>query len=160
MEPSTLKNLSSALASSLQGSMYLPGHEGYASEIATFNTAIEHTPDLVVGAISNGDILESVRLAKHYGYSVAVQATGHGALEPIQSGVLISTRRLDQVSIDGDTCTATIAAGAKWKTVIAEADRYGLTPIAGTSVDLGVVGYILGGVLDRLLVAMGSAPTI
>ncbi len=145
MEQNPRKSFLLELASCLKGSIYDPYSEGYASEIAAYNTAVVHTPDVVVGAASKNDIIESVRLARRYGYSVAVQSTGHGAMEPITSGVLISTRNLDQVSIDVNTSTATIAAGVKWNKVLEAAAKHDLTPISGSSVDVGVVGYILGG---------------
>jgi hypothetical protein len=145
MEQNPLKSFILELASCLKGPLYVPHSEGYASEIAAYNRAVEHTPDVVVGATSERDIIESVRLARQYGYSVSVQNTGHGALEPITSGVLISTRRLDQVSIDVGTSTATIAAGVKWGKVFEAAAIHGLTPISGSSMDVGVVGDILGG---------------
>jgi hypothetical protein len=138
-----------ALTSRLEGPIYTPGSEGYAPEITPFNTAVEHTPDVVIGAMSNTDIVETVRLARQYGHPISIQTTGHGALEAI-TGVLISTRRMSQVSIDADSCIAMIAAGVRWGSVIDEAAKYGLAPIAGSSTDVGVVGYILGGGLGPL----------
>lgn len=101
------------LTSCVKGPVYVPDDEGYGAEISPYKTAVVHTPDVVVGAISTIDIAETVRLARRHGFSAAVQATGHGALDPIKSGVLISTKRMDQVRIDPDTCTATIVAGVK-----------------------------------------------
>ncbi len=139
------KSLLLELTPCVEGPVYLPCSEGYASEIAAYNTAVVHTPEIVVGAASDTDIVETVRLARRYGYAVAVQSTGHGAMEAITAGVLISTRRLDQVSVDVDTSTATIAAGVRWNTVFEAGAQHDLTPIAGSSKDVGVVGYILGG---------------
>ena len=150
MNQNTLKSFSAELATCLEGSVYTPSGEGYASEIAGYNTAVIHTPDVVVSAASGTDIAKTMRLSRQYGYSVAVQSTGHGALEPITSGVLVSTRKLDQVSIDVDTCTAVIAAGVRWNKVLEAATKHNLTPVSGSSSDVGVVGYILGGGIGPL----------
>ncbi len=140
----------SALSHSIKGRIFLPADEEYALEIPAFNTSVIHRPDVVVAAISTNDILTAVRLANQYGYSFSVQATGHGALEPITSGMLISTRGMNKVSVDPKTSIASISASAKWKDVNAAAIQHGLFPIAGASVDVGVVGYILGGGLGPL----------
>ena len=48
-------------------------------------------------------------------------------------------------TVDPDTRVATIGAGARWSDVVPVADAHGLTPIAGSSANVGVAGYLLGG---------------
>ncbi|MEO8181345.1 MAG: FAD-binding oxidoreductase [Deltaproteobacteria bacterium] len=139
-----------ALLGRVSGQVYAPGEAGYAQEIAGFNTAIVHTPDLVVVPESARDVVEAVRYAREQGHRVSVQATGHGAHAPITSGLLVSTRRLQHVSVVRETRTARIGAGTRWQALIAAAAEYGLAPIAGSSVTVGVVGYLLGGGLGPL----------
>jgi hypothetical protein len=64
--------------------------------------------------------------------------------------MLVSTRRLDTVRVDSQRALATIGGGARWSAVIAAAAEHGLAPIAGSSVSVGVVGYLLGGGLGPL----------
>lgn len=142
--------MTSTFASKLSGQAYAPGEAGYTTEIAGFNTAVVHTPELVVAAATAADVVEAVRFARAQGQRVTVQSTGHGAHTPIGSGLLISTRRLDGVAVDARTRTATIGAGARWAAVVAAAAEHGLAPIAGSSANVGVVGYILGGGLGPL----------
>jgi FAD/FMN-containing dehydrogenase len=139
-----------AFRARVRGPVFTPGDAGYAPEIAVFNTAVVQTPELVVGAASSDDILESVRVARELGLCVSVQGAGHGGLRPVRSGVLITTRRLDQVSIDPGSRIATIGAGTRWSKVVAAAGEHGLAPICGSSTDVGVVGYLLGGGLGPL----------
>lgn len=146
----SLQNLLSALKQNIKGAVYIPSDEEYAEEIAAFNTAIHHTPDIVVSVASGTDIQISVQLAKQYGFDVTCQATGHGAYTAMTSGLLISTRHLNQVSIDPDTSIASIGAGARWQDVIPHALEYNLAPISGSSSSVGVVGYLLGGGLGPL----------
>lgn len=138
-----------ALAKRLTGPLLLPDDPGYAPEIAPFNMAVSHTPDLVVGAESTADVTEAVRFAGEHGLGVTVQATGHTE-SAITSGLLVSTRRLDRVEVDPETRTATIGAGVRWESVVAAAAKHGLAPVAGASGVVGVVGYLLGGGIGPL----------
>jgi FAD/FMN-containing dehydrogenase len=65
-------------------------------------------------------------------------------------GLLVSTRRLDTLTIDPAAGTARIGAGMKWARVIEAAAPYGLAPLTGSSSDAGAVGYTVGGGLGPL----------
>jgi FAD/FMN-containing dehydrogenase len=138
------------LASRLSGVVLEPTDPGFADEVAGFNTAAVHIPALVVGAASESDVVEAVRFAAAHDLPVRVQATGHGAHVPVTDGLLITTRRMDAVSVDPVDRVATVQAGARWAAVIAAAAPYGLAPITGSAASVGVVGYLLGGGLGPL----------
>jgi hypothetical protein len=63
---------------------------------------------------------------------------------------MISTRRMQGVTIDRMRGTARIEAGVKWAKVLEAAAPFGLTGLCGSSSDVGVVGYTLGGGLGSL----------
>lgn len=147
----------SALAAELTGPLLLPGSAGYEQEIAGFNTAVCHQPDLVVGAATAGDVQAVMRYANAHGLPVGVQATGHGATAPVDVGVLISTRRLNALTVDPIARTATVGAGVRWREVIAAAAVHGLAPLSGTSSDVSAVGYTLGGGLPVMGRTFGFA---
>jgi hypothetical protein len=138
-----------SLAERLTGPLLRPEDAGYALEIAPYNTAITHTPDLVVGAETAADVRESVRFAGEHGLGVTAQATGHTSAA-VTSGLLVSTRRLDRVAVEAETGTATIGAGARWESVVTAAAEHGLAPVTGSSTAVGVVGYLLGGGIGPL----------
>jgi FAD/FMN-containing dehydrogenase len=140
----------SALAETVAGRVLRPGDEGYAEEVAAFNVSRQHTPDVVVAARSADDVAAAVRWAGEHGLPVGVQATGHGAVVPITNGVLISTRALDEVTIDTERRTARVGAGVKWRRVLDAAAEHGLAGLCGSTSDVGVVGYTLGGGLPVL----------
>ncbi|WP_290049699.1 FAD-binding oxidoreductase [Amycolatopsis solani] len=121
-----------------------PGQDGYAEEVAGFQTAVPSSPAVVVAAESAEDVAAAVRYAAEHGLPVAVQATGHG-LTAGTDGVLISTRRMTGVEIDAPARTARVEAGARWGAVIEAAGAHGLAPLSGSSPDVGVVGYTLAG---------------
>jgi hypothetical protein len=146
-----------SLATELRGPLLRPDDIGYREEIAAFNAAIAHRPDLVVGATSTDDVCAAVRYAADNDTPVAVQATGHGATKPFIGGLLITTSRMNAVSIDAAQRTATVAAGPAWRAVIDEAAPHGLAPLSGSSSGVGAVGYTLGGGLPVMCRTFGFA---
>jgi FAD/FMN-containing dehydrogenase len=138
------------LREQVAGIVLYPEETGYAEELAGFNLAITHTPEIVVGIESANDAREVIQFAAENHLKIAVQSTGHGAHAPVTSGILISTRRLDGVSIDPAARRATIGAGARWGAVVDAAAEHGLAPITGSSPTVGVAGYLLGGGIGPL----------
>jgi FAD/FMN-containing dehydrogenase len=138
------------LAARVKGSILIPGDSGYEPEVTPFNLSAHHTPAVAVGVVDADDVVGAVRWAGARSLSVAVQATGHGAHVSFTSGVLISTKRMQSLSIDPERRLARIGAGVKWRAVIEAAAPYGLAPLNGSSSDVGAVGYTLGGGLPVL----------
>ena len=138
------------LTSRVLGPVLLPDDDGFADEVLAYNRAVVHRPDVVVGATSTDDVVEAVRWAATQNLPLTVQATGHGARRPVMSGVMVTTRRITGVTVDAATGIATIGAGSAWTDVVPVADAAGLTPVAGASTHVGVVGYLLGGGLGPL----------
>ncbi|MEV5155317.1 FAD-dependent oxidoreductase [Streptomyces werraensis] len=143
--------------SEIRGPVLRPGDDGYAEEVTGFNLAALRTPDVVVGASGTDDVVAALRWASATGTPVGVQATGHGANYPLDQGLLISTRRMTDVRVDPERGTATVAAGARWRDVLAAAAPYGLAGLCGTSTNVGAVGYTVGGGLPVLGRAYGYA---
>ena len=138
------------LQSRVAGPVRTPSDDGFIEAVSGFNLYFSNTPDAVVGVMSANDIVESVRFAAENDLTVSVQATGHGAHHLIDGGILLDTSRLDSVSIDQDARLAKIGAGTRWAAVVAAAAPLGLAPITGSSTNVGVVGYTLGGGLGPL----------
>nr|WP_246204340.1 FAD-binding oxidoreductase [Streptomyces tailanensis] len=135
----------------------VPGDPGYEEEAAGFQTGFVRRPDVVVGAASAGDVVAAVTHAAGAGLPVEVQTTGHGVPGPCEGGVLITTRRMDGVTVDPVARTGRVQAGVRWGEVVAAAEPYGLAPLNGSSPGVGVVGYTLGGGLGILAREFGYA---
>ncbi len=148
---------SSGLAGVLKGAVYRPDDAGYADEIACFNLSTTHRPALVVAATCTEDVVAAVRFAAERDLPIGVQATGHGAVCAVDAGILISTKAMTNVTVDPRERTATVGAGTKWKPVIETAAEHGLAPLNGSSSDVGVVGYIVGGGLPVMCRTYGFA---
>jgi len=59
--------------------------------------------------------------------------------------VLLRTAGLDGVEIDGEAGTARVGAGALWADVVPRASDLGLAALHGSSPNVGIAGYTLGG---------------
>jgi FAD/FMN-containing dehydrogenase len=147
------------LRASLTGSVFTPDDEGYDEARQAWNLAIYQRPSLVVFAESAADVVAAVRFARSRGLRVAPQGTGHGAepLEPLEGAMLLRTQRMRQVAIDSAARTAQAEAGALWQDVTVPAGQHGLAALAGTSPNVGVTGYTLGGGIGWLARRYGLA---
>ena len=133
------------LADQVAGAVLLPGDDGYAAECSSYNLNLVLEPALVVCVTSVADVQAAVRFAAQRGIPVAVKATGHQTLSPAHGAMLISTKRMNSVTIDAENRTARIEPGVRWGQVIDEAARYGLAPMNGSLPTVGAIGYTLGG---------------
>jgi len=138
------------LRSSVHGPVYAAGDDGMAAEVATWNVAVQHTPAIAVGATCAADVQAAVSWAVAHDLKVAVQATGHGPVRNAAGSLMITTRRMQGVAIDPDRRIARVQAGVKWHRLLEAAAEYGLAGLCGSSSDVGVVGYSLGGGLGSL----------
>lgn len=117
----------------------------YAEYVLAWNRTTEHRPAVVISAKSEADVVKAVRYASKQGMPLGVQATGHGMPKNVEDGVLLLMGALKQVTVDPVAKTARIQGGARWKDVFAVTQSYDLSPLSGSSPEVGVVGYTLGG---------------
>ncbi|CCK30039.1 Mitomycin radical oxidase [Streptomyces davaonensis JCM 4913] len=134
-----------------------PGESGYDRELAGFQTGFTQRPELIVPARSADDVIAAVRLAPDRNLPVAVQSTGHGLPGSAEGGLLITTRRMDRVTVDPEARTARVQAGVRWGQVVEAAAPHGLAPLNGSAPSVGAVGYLLGGGLGILAREFGYA---
>jgi FAD binding domain len=146
-----------ALSTSVSGIVAVPDSPEFAEETFAFNAATVHRPDVVLGAADAQDVAAGVKWAAERGLPVSVQSTGHGAESAVDGGLLITTRRLQEVQIDPVERTARVGAGVKWRSVLEASVPHGLIGLHGSSTDVGVVGYTVGGGLPVLGRAHGFA---
>ncbi|MEZ7003454.1 FAD-binding oxidoreductase [Streptomyces sp. AD55] len=147
----------SGLTRRVRGPVSVPGEEGYEEELSGFQAGFRHRPRVVVGAETAEDVQEAVRFAVAHGLPVAVRATGHGITVVNEGGVVISTRRMDRVTVDPESGSALIEAGARWEQVVEATEPHGLVPPSGSAGHVGVAGYTLAGGLGLLAREFGYA---
>jgi FAD/FMN-containing dehydrogenase len=125
-----------------------PGEERWDSARGAWNLAVDQRPAVVAQPGDADGVAAVVNFARENGLRVAVQAEGHGAGALAGVGedtLLLKTGRMTGTEIDAENRRARVSAAAKWHDVSALASPRGLAPLSGSSSEVGVVGYTLGG---------------
>ena len=138
------------LAPVLHGKVVLPSHNGWDDARRAWNLALDQQPSAVVLPESTSDVVAAVLFAREQDQRVAAQGTGHGAapLGSLQDTILVKTERMRGVDVDPVARVARVEAGVLWHEVAEAAAAHGLAALQGSSPDVGVVGYTLGGGLS------------
>ncbi len=141
------------------GAVHLPGDPGYDAARVPWNVAVQQRPAAVVYPASADEVVEVVRAASAAGLRVAPQGTGHnaGPLGDLADTVLVRTSAMREVTVDAASRTARVGAGALWIDVVEAVAPFGLAALHGSSPDVGVVGYSLGGGIGWYARALGMA---
>jgi hypothetical protein len=133
---------------SIRGRIATPSDSDWDETRQPWNLAADQQPSAVAFVESADDVSKVVRFASQNDLKVAGQGTGHGAvaLGPLDDVILIKTERMREVAIEGQR--ARVEAGARAETVAGTAIEKGMSSMPGTSPNVGVVGYTLGGGLS------------
>ncbi|KAA2267092.1 FAD-binding oxidoreductase [Solihabitans fulvus] len=132
----------------VRGRVQVAGDAGFEQAGRPWNLAVEQPVLAVVEAADTHDVAALVRYAGGAGLTVATQPSGHGASGDVAGVILLRTGRLDELAVRPEQRVARVGAGVRWGRAQAEAGRHGLTGLAGSSPEVSVVGYTLGGGLS------------
>ena len=137
---------------SIAGRVATPSDSDWDQARQTWNLAADQKPSSVAFVESADDVAEVIRFAGRHGLGVTGQGTGHGAvaLGPLDEVIVIKTERMRGIEIDADARTARVEAGVLALELGEAAQRDGLCSLPGSSPDVGVTGYTLGGGLSWL----------
>jgi FAD/FMN-containing dehydrogenase len=93
------------------------------------------------------EVIAAVEYAREHGLRIAPQATGHnaGPLGALEQTMIIHTSRLQQVAVDVCAQRVRVGAGVKWESVVPRISEHGLAGLHGSSPDVGIAGYSVGG---------------
>ena len=129
--------------------VHLPGEPSYDAVRMPWNVAVDQRPAAVAMPSTDAEVAAVVRAAASLGLRIAPQSTGHaaGALaqHPLDDAVLLRTLQLTDVTVDAERQVARVGGGTLWQDVVAAAAPHGLAALHGSSPDVGVSGYTLGG---------------
>jgi FAD binding domain len=144
---------------SIAGRIATPSDPDWDEARAAWNLAADPRPDAVAFVESAEDVAKVVRFAAENDLRVAGQGTGHGAvpLEPLDETILVKTERMRGVEVDPEARTARVEAGVLVLELSEAAQKHGLSSMPGSSPDVGVTGYTLGGGLSWLSRRYGFA---
>ena len=141
------------------GAVHLPGDAGYDEARMPWNVAVDQRPAAVAYPASADEVSDVVRAAAACGLRVAPQGTGHnaGPLGPLDDVVLLRTSAMTGLHVDAEHKVARVEAGVLWLDVVEAAAAHGLAALHGSSPDVGVVGYSLGGGIGWYARQLGMA---
>jgi FAD/FMN-containing dehydrogenase len=137
----------SALAEALTGAVVLPCDPGWDEARSAFNLLLDQHPAAVAFPADAEDVAAAVAYARQAGLHVAPQATAHnqGPLDDLHNTLLMNVRAFQEVRVDPGARRVRVGAGVKWDRVAPRLSAHGLAGLHGSSPDVGIAGYSLGG---------------
>jgi FAD/FMN-containing dehydrogenase len=137
----------SPLAEALTGDVVLPGDPGWDAARSAFNLLLDQHPAAIAFPASAQDVAGAVAYARAAGLRVAPQATAHnqGPLGTLHNTLLLNVGKLQDVHVDPGAQRVRVGAGVKWDRVAPRLSAHGLAGLHGSSPDVGIAGYSLGG---------------
>jgi FAD/FMN-containing dehydrogenase len=147
------------LSARVAGSVFTPADEGWDAARMAWNVTVDQRPAAIVFPLDEDDVVAAVAYACDNGLRIAPQGTGHNALPlgSLEGTILLRTSAMRGVAIDADRGIARVRAGDLWQDVMGPAAAHGMTALAGSSPDVGIVGYSLGGGIGWLARKYGMA---
>jgi len=135
------------LSARMTGRVVAPSDPDWDATRQVFNLAMDLRPAAVALPRDINDAIAAVEYARRHGLRVAPQATGHNAdaLGSLEDVLLIDVRELQDVSVDPGARRVRVGAGVKWERVVPQLSELGLAALHGSSPDVGIAGYSLGG---------------
>ena len=129
------------------GRVVRPGDPDWDSARGTFNLLLDQRPEAIAFPEDEREVAAVIAHARDNGLRVAAQATGHnpGPLGSLEGTVILNTSALTGVSIDAAARRVRVGAATKWEKVTPALSDLGLAGLHGSSPDVGIVGYSLGG---------------
>ena len=135
------------LSSEMSGRLVTPSDPDWDATRRVFNLRTNLWPSAVALPRNVRDVVAAVGYARAHGLRVAPQATGHNAepLGSLEDTLLVDVREFQEVAIDPGAQRVRVGAGVKWERVPPPLSEYGLVALHGSSPDVGIAGYSLGG---------------
>lgn len=135
------------LAEALNRAVVLPDDPRYDEARSSFNLLVDQRPAAVAFPSDAREVADAVALARRLGLRVAPQATAHNQapLGDMSDLLLVNVSRLQEVRVDPGARSVRVGAGVKWDRVAPRLSAHGLAGLHGSSPDVGIAGYSLGG---------------
>lgn len=144
---STDTTTADALRSRFPDAIVTDADPGWDAARMSFNVLVDQRPEAVARPRSAAEAAEIVRAAREAGLRVHAQGSSHntGPVGSLEGTLLVRLDRTAEVTIDAEAGVARVEAGARWWDVVPRASELGLSALHGSSPEINVVGYSLGG---------------
>jgi FAD/FMN-containing dehydrogenase len=142
-----LTTTTSRLPDLMAGRVALPGDGDWDAARQAFDLLVDLQPEAVAFPIDERDVVTVVNYARERGLRIAPQSTGHnaGPLGTLEGTILVNTSQLGGVSIHASAQQVRVGSATRWGQVAPHLSEHGLAALHGSSPDVGVAGYSLGG---------------
>jgi len=138
-----------ALRGLIGGRVHLPGDPGYDAARLPWNVAVDQRPAAVAFPRTAAEVSTVVRVAAENGLRVAPQSTGHNAgplaARGLDDVVIVRTSEMGTAIADPARGIVRVEGGAVWEPAVDAAAAHGRAVLHGSSPDVGIAGYSLGG---------------
>ena len=127
--------------------LVLPDDPRYDEARSSFNLLVDQRPAAVAFPSDARDVADAVAYAQGLGLRVAPQATAHNQapLGDMEELLLVNVSRMQEIRVDPGARNVRVGAGVKWDRVAPRLSAHGLAGLHGSSPDVGIAGYSLGG---------------
>ena len=135
------------LRNQFRGVLVEPGDSRWDASRQAYNLTLQQEPLMIAFPVDSADVQVLVSYAAERGIELAPQRTGHNAepLGALGDVILVKTDAMRGVEIDEQRQVARVLSGTKWADVVPVASDMGLAAMHGSTPDVSVVGYSLGG---------------
>src|SRR5258706_3895034 len=136
-----------AFSASLDGSLLLPGEDGWDDAVRIWNGMIKRRPGLVVRPAGTPDVARTVTFARDHDLELSIKVGGHNiaGLCLSDSGITMAMSGLRCVVVNAKARRATIDAGCNLGDVDRATQVHGLATALGFVSLTGVAGLTVGG---------------
>jgi len=129
--------------------VHVPGDASYDAARTPWNVAVDQRPAAVAYPRTADEVSAVVRAAADAGLRVAPQSTGHNAgplaARGLDDVVVVRMSDMNLVIADPDAETIRVEGGAVWEPAVTAAAAHERAVLHGSSPDVGIAGYTLGG---------------
>ena len=121
--------------------------DGYDAARVAFNLLVDQRPEAVATPSSAEETAAIVAAARDLGLRINAQGSSHNVapLGSLDGTVVVKLERMKGVEVDAAAGIARVEAGARWWDLLDHASEAGLAALHGSSPEINIVGYSLGG---------------
>lgn len=141
----------------LTGRIVTPNDSDYEQARINLNLSIPKFPRVIVFCQNVQDVVNALKWVRENRIPFRLRSGRHSFenFSLVNRGLIIDVSEMNQITVNRQSLTAKIEAGAGLGKVYQELWEYGVTIPAGTSVNTGIVGLTLGGGIGLLTRVFG-----
>ena len=129
------------------GRLVRPGDRDWDAVRGAFNVLVDQRPEAIALPTDAAQVASVVGWARERGLRITAQTTGHnaGPLGSLDGTVIVNTSALTGVRVDERARQVSVGAATRWREVTPLLAPRGLAGLHGSSPEVGIAGYSLGG---------------